>query len=381
MEYLLNTITLRHLIIDKKRMIGVEYSNNKTISALLETIEHVNWSDQYGMSYLHNTKSNLSKIFKTFRGEAWVNCRYFFKDKPINTRIPQPVYTEFANNNKENKRRCPQEYIEKLEVKRYSKNTAEIYVRMFEKFIDYFPNKDLYEINELDIKKYLLHLVKRKLSVSYQNQAINSIKFYYEIVLGLPNRFYYVDRPRVERKLPLVLSESEISSIINSTVNIKHKAILTTIYSCGLRISELIHLKIIDIQSERGLILIRNTKGNKDRTSVLSVKTIQLLRSYYKQYKPKTYLFEGKKGELYSTSSIQKILKRSAIKAGVIKPITVHTLRHSFATHLLENGVDLRYIQTLLGHNSPKTTEIYTRVSTKDIRNIKSPIDNLEIKL
>jgi len=252
---------------------------------------------------------------------------------------------------------------------------------MFEKFIDYFPNKDLYEINELDIKKYLLHLVKRKLSVSYQNQAINSIKFYYEIVLGLPNRFYYVDRPRVERKLPLVLSESEISSIINSTVNIKHKAILTTIYSCGLRISELIHLKIIDIQSERGLILIRNTKGNKDRTSVLSVKTIQLLRSYYKQYKPKTYLFEGKKGELYSTSSIQKILKRSAIKAGVIKPITVHTLRHSFATHLLENGVDLRYIQTLLGHNSPKTTEIYTRVSTKDIRNIKSPIDNLEIKL
>ena len=195
--------------------------------------------------------------------------------------------------------------------------------------------------------------------------------------MGLPNRYYHIDRPRKQEKLPVVLSVEEIKRIINSIENLKHRAIIITIYSGGLRISELLELKISDIQSDRGLILIRNAKGKKDRTTLLGIKTLDILREYYKEYNPKEYLFEGINGGKYSSTSIQKILKKALYKTKIIKPVSIHTLRHSFATHLLEKGTNLRYIQTLLGHSSPKTTEVYTRVSTIDIEKIKNPIDIL----
>jgi site-specific recombinase XerD len=222
--------------------------------------------------------------------------------------------------------------------------------------------------------------VNKKNSHSYQNQAINAIKFYYEVVLGLPHRFYAVDRPRKEFKLPEVLSEEETVRLINTINNLKHKAIVVTIYSCGLRLSELINLKISDIHSDRKMLLIKNAKGNKDRTTILSDDTLRLLRKYYLEYKPKVYLFEGQFGEQYSSTSVQVIIRNAAKTAKILKHVSPHTLRHSFATHLLENGTDLRYIQTLLGHSSPKTTEIYTRVSSKSLKEIKSPIDKLNIQ-
>ena len=245
---------------------------------------------------------------------------------------------------------------------------------------NYFKEKSLIEINELDIKKYVNGIVKQGKSASYQNQVINAIKFYYEQVLDMPQRFYEIDRPRKEHKLPFVLSEAEIGSIISITSNLKHKAILVTIYSCGLRLSELLNLKITDIQSDRNLLLIRDAKGNKDRTTILSDTTISLLRKYYVQYKPQVYLFEGQKGGPYSCKSVQNIVKHALVLAKIAKPASTHTLRHSFATHLLENGTDLRYIQVLLGHSSPKTTEIYAQVSTKSLRGIVSPIERLNIQ-
>jgi site-specific recombinase XerD len=331
------------------------------------------------MKYVQKSKENLDKIYTIFKGVAWVNSKYFFKDKPINLNIPEPDYSYQKQKKTKYSRKCPNEYIEKLQVLRYSTNTVNTYVPMFEEFINFFPDRDLLSLNENDIRAFLLTLVERGVSYSYQNQSINAIKFYFEIVLGLPNRYYHVERPRKQEKLPLVLSVEEVQRIIRSVSNLKHKAILITIYSGGLRMSELLELKMADILSDRKLILVRNGKGGKDRTTLLGTKTLDILRQYYLEYKPKEYLFEGQNGGKYSATSIRQVFKRALTASGIIKPAKIHTLRHSFATHLLEKGTNLRYIQTLLGHSSPTTTEIYTRVSTVDIEDIKNPIDHLDI--
>jgi site-specific recombinase XerD len=239
----------------------------------------------------------------------------------------------------------------------------------------------LKDITKEQIRKYLLYLVKEKrYSSSAQNQAINSIKFYYEKVLGKPVEKYYVPRPRKEKKLPQVLSEEEVTRILKQIKNLKHKSIIYLIYSAGLRLTEVVHLRIEDIHSDRKQIFIRSAKGNKDRYGILSDTVIDLLRKYYKKYKPQYWLFEGRPGEQFSRRKIQRILKNAVDKAGVKKTATVHTLRHSFATHLLEHGTDLRYIQELLGHKSSKTTEIYTHVTKAAKKKIVSPLDNLKLK-
>jgi site-specific recombinase XerD len=198
-------------------------------------------------------------------------------------------------------------------------------------------------------------------------------------VLGRPVKTYYVQRPKKEKRLPEVLSEEEVASVLNAVENIKHKAILSLIYSAGLRLGELINLKINDIDSKRMVVNIRQGKGKKDRLSLLSEKVLLLLREYYTVYQPKEWLFEGQFFGQYSATSVQKVFRIAKAKAGIKKPATVHTLRHSFATHLLERGTDLRYIQALLGHKNPKTTEIYTHITKKGMEKIKSPFDNLNI--
>jgi site-specific recombinase XerD len=180
-----------------------------------------------------------------------------------------------------------------------------------------------------------------------------------------------------KKKLPTVLNEQEVIQIFNVTENIKHKAILMLAYSAGLRLSELVNVKIKDIDSTRMQIRIEQAKGKKDRYSLLSIKLLEVLRKYFKDYKPKQWLFEGINGGMYSPRSIQLIMGESVKKAGITKKVGVHTLRHSFATHLLEGGTDLRYIQSLLGHESSKTTEVYTHITTKGFDQIKSPLDRL----
>jgi site-specific recombinase XerD len=217
----------------------------------------------------------------------------------------------------------------------------------------------------------------RRVSHSYQNSAINAIKFYYEKVLGGSRRFYFVDRPLKQKTLPVVLSGEEVKRLIEATDNLKHKCMLMVCYSAGLRMSELLNLQIKDIDSKRMRIFVRAGKGKKDRMTLLSEKTLLILREYYIMYTPKTYLFEGSDGGRYGERSVQQVLKGAVESAGIRKKVSLHTLRHSFATHLLEKGTDLRYIQVLLGHDSSKTTEIYTHVSTKMIEAIKSPMDSL----
>ncbi len=220
---------------------------------------------------------------------------------------------------------------------------------------------------------------ERQVSSSYQNQSINAIKFYFEKVQGGPRKIYYIERPRKETVLPSVLSEQEIKKIFEKMSNLKHKTLLMTCYSGGLRISEVLNLKPEDIDSDRMLIHVKGGKGKKDRVTLLSKTLLEILRRYYKVYKPHDYLFTGQMGGKYSERSAQMVLKKAASKAGIIRKVTLHTLRHSFATHLLENGTDIRYIQSLLGHSSPKTTQIYTHITSKGIDQIKNPLDNLEI--
>lgn len=279
-----------------------------------------------------------------------------------------------------NYRTCPDVFILKMKELRYAEHTIQTYSSLFEEFINYYYRFEIDRIDEPMVTAFLRYLViERKVSISYQNQSINAIKFYYERVLGGQRKVYLVDRPRGEKTLPVVLNENEISALIMAVSNLKHKTILMTIYSAGLRISEAINLKIKDIDSQRMQIRVEQSKGKKDRYTLLSVKTLDILRQYFQVYKPKVWLFEGQKGEQYSDRSIQAILKMAVAKTGIKKHVTVHTLRHSFATHLLENGTDLRYIQTLLGHESSKTTEIYTHVTTKGFEQIKSPLDKLTI--
>jgi len=379
----LPVITLRHLMIDGSKCIGMQFYASKVIHALIKTLDSPRWSEQYSMVYIANTRDNIQSIFKTFKGAAWINCRYFYRNKPVFANAQEVDLSSLKKkaaivNNEE---ACPQEYIDLLETKRYSINTAKNYTGLFSEFVRHFKGKPLKALNENDIKKYMLSIVKTGKSLSHQNQVINAIKFYYEQVLDMPQRFYEIERPRKEQKLPTVLSEDEVLRVISSTTNLKHKAILVTIYSCGLRLSELLNLKITDIQSDRGLLIIRDGKGNKDRNTILSDTTLALLRKYYLAYRPKVYLFEGQDGGRYSVKSVQNVVKHSLNAAKITKRASTHTLRHSFATHLLENGTDLRHIQTLLGHSSPKTTEIYTHVSMKGLQGVVSPIEKLKSEI
>ncbi|MEC3907829.1 tyrosine-type recombinase/integrase [Tamlana sp. 2201CG12-4] len=268
--------------------------------------------------------------------------------------------------------------LQKLTLKKYSQNTIKTYLHMFKQFLAYIHPMPLHQVTTGHIMHYHKELVtKRNVSSSYQNQSINAIKFYIEKVLNLPKVTYDFCRPRKAKTLPKVLSLEEVSLILDVTRNIKHKTILSVIYGCGLRISECINLKIEDIDSSNMRVWVRNAKGKKDRITLLSPSMLEQLRAYYKLYKPKQWLFEGVSGNQYSVSSVRQVFNRSKKKAGINMPATVHSLRHSFATHLLDAGTNLRHIQKLLGHNSSKTTEIYTHVGTANLINIKSPFEML----
>lgn len=225
----------------------------------------------------------------------------------------------------------------------------------------------------------MLSLIEQNYSRSSQNQHINAIKFYLEKVLNNEKKVYCIDRPRKEKTLPVVLSKNEIQSILLNVKNLKHKAMLSLLYSSGLRIGELLAIRINDIDSHRMLIHVKQSKGAKDRMVPLAENVLALLRQYYKTYKPDGYLFNGYENLKYSPISVRNVLKRAVQASNIKKRVTPHTLRHSYATHLLEAGIDLRYIQSILGHASTRTTELYTHVSTKKLNTITSPIETMQL--
>lgn len=263
-----------------------------------------------------------------------------------------------------------------LRLKRYANSTQKTYLYFLKSFF-YFSKLPVHELSEEHVKPFIESLILKKLSRSAQNQAINALKFYFEKILQKPTNYYYFDRPRKEYKLPVVLTPDEIKRILESCGNVKHKMILKTIYALGLRVGELLNLKISDFDKQRKCVHIKQSKGNKDRIIPLPELLLIELRQYYKSFSPTIYLFEGSKGSgtSYSASSIQKVLKRAVKKVGIKKKVTTHSLRHSYATHLMNRNIDLRTIQTLLGHRSLKTTQIYTHLTDENILKTPSPLE------
>lgn len=273
------------------------------------------------------------------------------------------------------------QFIEnKMRQRNYAKRTIEVYIGCLRQFAAYCR---LHRLDpKKDIQPFLLYLIEKNYSLSYQNQVINAVKYYWEEVLGMERQYIEIERPMKEYRLPEVLSLQEVKSILEACKNLKHLMILKTIYACGLRISEVLALELKDINADRKTIKIRQSKGKKDRIVPMPEELILELRSYYLRYKPYYYLFEGQfstkeNPQAYSAKSIQNVLKKSCRIAGIRRKISPHTLRHSYATHLYEHGVNLRSIQVLLGHNSSKTTEIYTHVSKIHIENTPSPLNFL----
>ena len=263
--------------------------------------------------------------------------------------------------------------------RKYSYRTVKGYL-FYNRELVSFIGKEPGDVTESDIKDYLFYLAEEKQSAtSTLNQAINALKLYYGSMLK--KKFIYeVKQPRKDRKLPVVLSKEEVAKILSSVENLKHKALLMIVYSAGLRVGEVVRLRVEDIDSKRMLIHVKGSKGRKDRYTILSGIALQVLQEYWRKYPPSNWLFEGaRNGRYLSIRSAQKIFEQACERAYIRKDVTIHSLRHSFATHLLEGGTDLRYIQELLGHRDSKTTEIYTHVSTKSLGRILSPLDSLKL--
>ncbi|MDG2194861.1 MAG: site-specific integrase [Polaribacter sp.] len=274
------------------------------------------------------------------------------------------------------------QYVLYLQGKRYSESTVKTYVSFVADFIDHIQPKAIVTLTNRDVELFLEAIfVPRQYSISSQRQFISALKLFKSFYPDCNIDELQLKRPKRSKILPSVLSKEEVISLIRCTKNLKHRAILALIYSSGLRIGELIGLELKNISIDRKKILIQNSKGRKDRYVVLANHFLPLLQNYFLTYRPVRYFVEGAPGKQYSASSVRKFLERSCCAAGIKQHVTPHTLRHSFATHLLENGVGLRYIQELLGHAKPETTMIYTHVATKDLLAIQSPLDTILLSL
>jgi integrase/recombinase XerD len=266
-----------------------------------------------------------------------------------------------------------------LTLRRYSPRTHEAYLGHLKRFLNHF-GKDAETLDGAELRDYFLGLVQSGISWSYQNQAISAVKFLYRYVLRQPELLDDLPRPvRRKKQLPAVLSRDEVRRLFEALSNLKHRAILLVIYAGGLRVSEAARLKVSDVDGERKQVFVRGGKGGKDRYTVIGEPALEALREYWRVYRPRDWLFPGARPDKHiSSRTIQAVFQRARDKAGIRKDATVHTLRHSFATHLLEDGVDVRYIQELLGHEDVRTTQRYTHVS--DPARVRSPLDELKLK-
>lgn len=319
-----------------------------------------------------NTKKSV-ELLKDLFGEASVRFerKPSISEEPIaEARVPETsiLQAELAERALE----------DHLKLKGYSPKTRKAYRNSVTRFLRYC-GKSVQDATDEDVRNYMLFLLEvHGCSHSYVNQSVSAIKIYFREVLGRYEMGQTLPRPKKEKTLPQVLSKEEVGRILSSVPNVKHRAILSMVYSSGLRVSEVVRLKVSDIDRERMLLRVVQAKGRKDRYTLLSKTALDLVTKYIDYEEPKGYLFPGAQGESFlSERSVQKIFKTACEKAGVTKEASVHTLRHSFATHLLESGTDIRYIQELLGHASSKTTEIYTHVTNNSIRKIRSPLDDL----
>lgn len=351
----------------KPGRLELEVPYNKDFIARIKTIKGRNWDAENKKWLLPDCRESVEQLTKLFsEGELAI-------DSEISCDYGIPQFFGEASREK-----LLDSMKNTLKLKGYSPKTIKSYMSHANLFLKYI-GKPVEDLEKEDISRYLLSLLEvQKCSHSYVNQAVNSIKFFFREVLKKDALSVNLPRPKRENKLPEVLSQKEILKLLGNVDNLKHKAILFMIYSSGLRVGEVVRLKTADIDCSRMLIHIVQGKGRKDRYSVLSRTALDVLEKYREKFRPDYWLFPGgDEGSHITERSVQHIFEKTKEKAGILKKVSVHTLRHSFATHLLEGGVDLRYIQELLGHQSSKTTEIYTHVTEKSIKNIQSPLDKI----
>lgn len=354
------------------------YDKDTSIDLLIRQLPDRRWSQTMRCWYIPHDPEHFRQALATLKQVAWVDfSAVFHKTTATDKLVSKSVKVKKTLS--EEAEKAMQKFNRWLLSRRYSSNTIKTYMDAMRIFLRFFHDKPISHIDNEDVIRFNNEYIHAgKYSASYQNQVVNAIKLFFRSVEDRKIDPDLVHRPRPEKKLPNVLSKEEVKRIIESPRNLKHRAMLSLIYACGLRRSELLNLKIEDILKERMLIVIRQSKGRKDRIIPISSRLMSILEEYVKLYKPKVWLFEGQRaGEAYSEGSLQAVLKQSVQESGIKKPVTLHWLRHSYATHLLESGTDLRYIQELLGHKSSRTTEIYTHVSTHSLQRIRSPFDDL----
>lgn len=358
------TIFLEQKVHRKKSQLLVRFSYHDRLIALIRSMDGSYWSKSLQTWYVNYSEENVQAILTTFNGVTKVDT----------SKLPKKQL--FKRNLTEKQKTFLNTFYLFLKGKRYSKSTIETYTFFVADFINFHSKTPLEDLTNRDVELFIEKVfLERNYSISTQRQFISALKIFTIFYPNTKINDLVLERPKKSRKLPSVLSQEEVLRIIASTQNLKHRAILALIYSCGLRISELINLQLTDFYIERKQLIIKNGKGRKDRYISLADSFIPLLSNYYYSYKPKTYFVEGQKGGKYSAESVRHFLRKSCVKANIKKTVTPHTLRHSYATHLLENGVDIRYIQSLLGHAKPETTMIYTHVKRKDLMEIQNPLD------
>jgi site-specific recombinase XerD len=368
--------------------IGVYFNHDKLIAGIVKKIPGAKWSQTFGCWYIACKKELYVLLVKGLEQKAEIDNKllrsYLHQKSAMIVAEPKPVakasfrvmvqfplsdvnlgaFAAFRN---------------MLVLKGYSSNTIRNYCNEFHQMLRLLGARSVNDLSKQQVMSYLLWLLQKQgCSETKVHTAVNAIKFYFEKVMGREKEFYNLPRPKKPFKLPGMMAEEEVKSVINHISNIKHRAMIMAGYAAGMRVSEIIGLRPENIDSKRMMIHIQGAKGKKDRMVPLAVRLLEVLREYYKKYQPKIFLFEGKPGEPYSARSVQEILQQAKKKANVSKKGSVHLLRHSYATHLMEAGTDIRIIQELLGHNSIKTTTRYTHVSKKDIGRIESPLDKLK---
>ncbi len=371
---------IEHGLHNNRVKVFMKFEYDAKAIELIKTLPGVKWSQTEKKWHIGYHPEALNNIRNTFKNtgvyiQTLNDINDVVKPRPTEIRKPSDALPDL---NKSQKDKVDQ-FKDWLRSKRYSESTIGTYIDSIQTFLRYYSTKNLSEITNDDLIAFNNnYILANNYSASYQNQIVNAVKLFFRTVEDKQLYPELVHRPKTQKLLPNVLSKEEIKLILNAPSNIKHKAMLSLIYSCGLRRSELLNLKLTDIDSKRGLVIIRQSKGRKDRVAPLSEKILELLRAYYNAYKPNVWLFEGQdKKSQYDENSLSSVLKQTLEKCKINKPVSLHWLRHSYATHLLENGTDLRYIQEILGHSSSRTTEIYTHVSNHNIQRISSPFDNL----
>ncbi len=385
----MTTVVLKPLFHRSQESIAVCFPHSPLVSNKVRTIQKAKWSRTHACWYIPLDKGLYESLIRSIGNDVKIENKqlkeYLQQRKAITLKPDQPLSIATAKMIaaypwNENNMKALTDYRNLLLLKGYSPNTIRNYCNAFHHLLRLLGEKSVADLSRAQILSYLLWLIReQEYSEVHMHTNINAIKFLFEKVLGRQAEFYDVPRPKKPWKLPEVLASEEVCCLIQKIENIKHKAMLMAGYSAGLRVSEIVNLKITDIDSKRMMIHIHGAKGKKDRLVPLSKKLLDILREYFVQYKPKGFLFEGQYGGAYSARSIQMILTAAKMKAGIKKKGSIHLLRHSYATHLMEGGTDVRFIQELLGHNSIKTTMRYTHVSKKEIGKIESPLDKLKL--